>query len=64
MAKEISENRARQGRWGSPVLIVLLVSLALVCAVWVGVEMYGSAIETPQTQTGPNGAPAQPADNN
>lgn len=51
MAKEISETKARQGRRGYPVLVVLLVSLALACAVWFVVEIYGTAIQTPQTQT-------------
>lgn len=60
MQKEISETRARQGRKGYPVLVVLLVSLALLCAVWFAVEMYGSSIETPQTQTGPSGT-SEPA---
>lgn len=52
MAKEIPETKARQGRRGYPVLVVLLASLALACAVWFVVEQYGQAIETPQTQTG------------
>lgn len=53
MPKEISETRARQGRKGFPVLIVLLVSLALACAVWFAVEVYGTQIQTPETQSGP-----------
>ncbi len=50
MRKIVSAFRARQGNPGSRVLLILLVSLALVCAVWFAVETYGTAIETPQTQ--------------
>jgi hypothetical protein len=56
MAKEIPETKARQGRRGYPVLVVLLASLALAFAVWFVVEIYGTAIQTPQTQTGQIGS--------
>ena len=48
---KLSETKARQGRLGRPVLVVLVVSLLLAMAVWWGVERYGEAI-----------APEQPAD--
>ncbi|HRP77925.1 MAG TPA: hypothetical protein PL183_02360 [Aquamicrobium sp.] len=41
---KLSENKARQGRRGLPVLIILLVSLILAMVVWWGVELYGTAI--------------------
>lgn len=40
----VSPEKARQGRWGWPVLIVLVVALILVMIVWWGVEIYGDAI--------------------
>lgn len=39
--------RARQGRLGRPVLIVLVASVALALIVWAGVEIWGEAIEPP-----------------
>ena len=53
---KLSENKARQGRLGRPVLIVLLVSLILAMIVWWGVEQYGTAIapeEDGQSQLAP-----------
>lgn len=41
---------ARQGRRGFPGFVILLVSLALACAVWFAVEIYGTAIQSPQTE--------------
>ncbi|MEW9805757.1 hypothetical protein [Mesorhizobium marinum] len=38
-------NKARQGRSGAQVLIVLVVSLAVAGAVWLGVEFYGEAMD-------------------
>lgn len=57
MNKTLPASRARQGNWGRPVLIILVVSLVLAMLVWAGVEFYGQAIETPATQTGPAGTP-------
>jgi hypothetical protein len=44
--KKIPMNKARQGRWGIQVLLVLVVGLALAGAVWLGLEFYGEAIDT------------------
>ena len=41
---------ARQGRRDFPVFVILLVSLALVCAVWFAVEIYGTSIQSPRTE--------------
>ena len=49
MTKTIPENKARQGRWGWHVLIILIAGLLLAFAVWGGVEFYGEAID----QNGP-----------
>lgn len=43
--KEISENKARQGRWGRRVLIVLILSLILLGIGWAAVGFYGRSIE-------------------
>jgi hypothetical protein len=50
MPERIPTNKARQGRWGFQVLIVLVVALALAAVVWVGLEFYGEAIDTQSTE--------------
>ena len=45
MTKEVKPTEARQGRRGTPVLVVLIVGLLLALVVWWGVGLYGSAIE-------------------
>jgi len=50
MRKIVSAFSARQGNPGYRVLLILLVSLALACAVWFAVETYGTVIETPRTE--------------
>ncbi len=42
--KEIPPQKARQGKKGRPVLIVLISSLIIVALVWLGAEIYGSYI--------------------
>ena len=42
--KEIPPQKARQGKKGRPVLIVLISSLIIVLLVWFGAEIYGSYI--------------------
>ena len=49
VAKIIQTNKARQGRWGYQVLLVLVAGLALAGLVWLGLEFYGEAIETQNT---------------
>ncbi len=49
MAEKISTNKARQGRWGAHVLLVLVVGLALAGVVWLGLEFYGEAIDADST---------------
>lgn len=51
MNKTIPEVKARQGRLGRPVLIVLIASLVLIGIVWAVVEFYGQAIEPAAQQT-------------
>ena len=41
---KLSKDKARQGRRGFPVLVVLVLSLLLAMLVWWGVELYGDAI--------------------
>lgn len=58
-------NRAKQGRWGVHVLVVLVVGLALAGAVWLGLEFFGEAIDTESAdqpggiQTDSGGQPGQ-----
>lgn len=46
MPEGIPTNKARQGRWGVHMLVVLVVALALAGAVWLGLEFYGEAIDS------------------
>jgi hypothetical protein len=50
VVKTVPENKARQGRLGRPVLIILIAALLLALAAWGGVELYGEMIKTPATQ--------------
>lgn len=50
VTKTISTNKARQGRWGWQVLIVLIAAMLLAFAVWGGVHLYGEAIDNAPTQ--------------
>lgn len=44
----VAPEKARQGRWGWQVFMVLISSLALAAIMWFGVEMYGNAIAPEQ----------------
>jgi hypothetical protein len=44
-AKTIPDEKAKQGRTGTHILIVLVVGLILASIVWLGVEIYGDAID-------------------
>lgn len=60
MPRTVDTNKARQGRSGWQVLVVLVCALALTLLVWWGVGLFGQAIE-PEDPVG--GAPAeQPAE--
>lgn len=49
--RTIPEEKAKQGRWGGQVLIVLVVSILLALLAWFAVGSYGEAIdETPAAQ--------------
>jgi hypothetical protein len=39
--KKIPAEKARQGRWGMQILIVLICALILAGIVWFGLEIYG-----------------------
>ena len=43
--KQIAATRARQGRRGRQMAVVLLASLALAALVWFGLGIYGEAID-------------------
>jgi hypothetical protein len=51
VTKIIPENKARQGRWGWHVLIVLIAGLLLAFAVWGGVYFYGETIDNGPQQS-------------
>jgi len=46
--KSTSPQRARQGREGFPVLVILITALALLAIGWVAVEIYGMSIDESQ----------------
>lgn len=50
MAKIVPEDRARQGRRGTQVLIVLVAALVLAMIAWYVAENYGEAIDGQPTQ--------------
>jgi hypothetical protein len=45
MAPELPPKKARQGRLGFPVLLVLVAAFVLLAIGWWAVEMYGEAID-------------------
>lgn len=53
--RQIDTNKARQGRWGTQVLTILIAGLLLASVAWFVAENYGEAIETPATQEGSGG---------
>ena len=48
MSKTVLTDKARQGHWGSHMLIVLIAALLLAAAAWAAVEIYGAAIAPSQ----------------
>lgn len=54
MAKLISGQNARQGRWGSRVLFILIAALVLALVAWGAAEFYGESIDnsTPAADAG------------
>lgn len=59
MTEPLPPKKARQGRKGVPVLIVLIAGLILAMGAWWVVEYYGTAIEPPEHQQ--VGDPQQPS---
>lgn len=59
--KNIDGDKARQGRWGAQVLMVLVGGLLLAAIAWFIAEQYGEVIEEPTTQTGPGGTLQPPS---
>ena len=52
MSKVVPETKAKQGRSGRQVLMVLVAALVLAGVVWAGVELYGQSIK-PDAGTSP-----------
>lgn len=44
--KRVVTDKARQGKRGTPVLIVLVAALVLLALGWMAVEMFGESIDT------------------
>jgi hypothetical protein len=47
MPKIISTDKARQGHWGTHLLLILIIAMILVFIVWGAVEIYGRMIAPP-----------------
>ena len=62
MTKEVKPTEARQGRRGTPVLVILIVGLLLALIVWWGVELYGDAIAPEEPVGSAPQEEQQPAD--
>jgi hypothetical protein len=45
MPKTLPTDKARQGRWGTQVLVVLIASLVLAAGAWAIAEVYGEATD-------------------
>ena len=45
---KIEPEKARQGRWGTHVLTILIVGLLLAVMTWLGLEIYGETIDPPK----------------
>lgn len=51
MPKIISTDKARQGHWGTHLLLILIIAMVLVLIVWGAVEIYGQMIAPPAGST-------------
>lgn len=60
----LTPQKARQGRRGSPVLMVLIGGLVLAMIVWGAVEIYGWAIQPSQEEQVGDPATVEPAETN
>jgi len=58
MTKDLKPAEARQGRRGTPVLVVLIVGLLLAVLVWFGLGLYGEAID-PASENQIGGEPTE-----
>lgn len=71
MEKKVAPEKARQGKLGQPVLIVLICALILAAIAWFGAEMFGESIDPADnnsnvpaaTQTEPQPQSNPPANN-
>jgi cytoskeletal protein RodZ len=57
MAEKLPPRKARQGRLGMPVLLILVAALVLAALAWWGAEIYGTTIEPEQTIGEPDNTP-------
>ncbi|CAM5608405.1 flagellar basal body-associated protein FliL [Aquamicrobium terrae] len=55
MTKIIPQDKARQGRSGRHLLVILIAALALAFAAWGAAEFYGEMIKSPATEQTPGG---------
>lgn len=62
MIKEIHPNKAKQGRQGRPVLMVLIVGLLLALVAWGVIEIYGTSIAPENPSGDPSSVPTERLD--
>ena len=60
--REVPEAKAKQGRWGGQVLVILIAALILLAIGWWAVEIYGESIEPANPVGDPQTTPSQPSD--
>ncbi len=63
MEKKVEPEKARQGKLGQPVLIVLICGLLLAAIAWFGSEMFGQAIDPQDENAPPASTQTEPAGN-
>jgi hypothetical protein len=56
LVKTISTDKARQGRRGVHVLLVLVCALVLAAIAWAGAEFYGESIDPPVSDQATSGS--------
>lgn len=60
MRKIVPTDKARQGRWGSQVLMVLVAALVLAAGAWAIAELYGEATDPQNPGQAEQSEPAPP----
>lgn len=60
MRKTIPTDKARQGRWGTQVLVILVAALVLATGAWMIAELFGEATSPQNPGQAEQSEPAAP----